>query len=116
MPDIGDRDRIGNPAIDPATGVTLALPPAPFTTDGGPLDPTEVLLTVLKPDGTSLLYGWPAPEANGQLEHESVGRFYVDVTYDQHGTWRYRLAGTGTVVAAEEGRVVVKRSLLTPCG
>lgn len=112
MPDIGDRDRFGNAAVDPATGQPLASPPDAFTTAGVATDPTAVTLTIEKPDGTLLVYGWPSAGANGTLTRESAGRFYADVTYDQPGNWDYRLAGTGAVVAAAEGRVKVSRSRL----
>lgn len=110
MPDIGDRDRIGNPGIDPATGAALALPPAAFTTDGAATDPTTVTLTIRRPDDDLLVFGWPDAGADGQLERESVGRFYAEVTYDVAGYWHYRLAGTGACVAAEEGFVRVRAS------
>ena len=110
MPDIGDRDRIGNPAIDPATGQPLAVPPRAFTTNGAPTDPTAVLLTIRRPNGTTLVYGWPSAAADGTLTKESAGRFYADHTYEQAGTWTYRLEGTGACVAAEEGWVRVTRS------
>jgi hypothetical protein len=114
MPDIGDRDRIGNPGIDPALGVPLAAPPDAFTTDGAPTDPSTVTLTIKKPDLTLLVYGWPSPAVDGILERESAGRFYAEVTYDQAGTWNYRLEGTGAAVAAEEGRVKISKSKVLP--
>lgn len=114
MPDIGDRDRIGNPALDPALGIPLAAPPEAFTTNGTATDPTAVLLTIKKPDLSVLAYGWPTPGASGGLTRESAGRFYVEVTYDMAGTWNYRLEGTGAAVAAEEGRVKVNRSKVLP--
>lgn len=112
--DIGDRDRIGNPLEDPATGLPLAAPPDAFTTDGAATDPTAVLLTIKRPDATLLEYGWPSAGADGTLTRESAGRFYIELTYDIPGTWNYRLEGTGAVVAAEEGRVKVNRSKVLP--
>jgi hypothetical protein len=114
MVDIGDRDRIGNPGIDPALGVPLAVPPDAFTTNGDPTDPTTVTLTIKKPDLTLLVYGWPAAGADGVLTRESAGRFYAELTYDQAGTWRYRLEGTGAAVAAEESFVKVSASKVLP--
>lgn len=110
MPDIGDRDRIGNAAINPATGQPLADPPSAFHVEGADTDPTSVTLTVQQPDGVLLIYGWPAPGVSGTLTREAVGRFYADVTYTLAGNWDYRLEGTGAVVAAEEGRVRVSKS------
>jgi len=110
MPDIGDRDRIGNPGINPATNAPLTKPPLPFTTGGVATDPDAVLLTIRKPNGTRLIFGWPTAAQDGLLIREDVGRFYADITYDQGGTWNYRLEGTGAVVAAEEGYVSVTYS------
>ena len=110
MPDVGDRDRIGNAGIDPATGQALASPPGAFTTGGVATDPTAVTITIRQPNDILLVYGWPTAGASGLVTRESAGRFYVDVTYDRPGTWEYRLAGTGAVTAAAEGRVIVSRS------
>jgi hypothetical protein len=114
MVDIGDRDRIGNPGIDPSLGVPLAVPPDAFTTNGLPTDPTAVTLTIKKPDLTLLVYGWPVAAGAGTLTRESAGRFYAELTYDMAGTWHYRLEGTGAAVAAEEGRVKVSTSKVLP--
>lgn len=102
MTDVGDLERVGNPSQDTAS--------AAFTTLAGtPTDPTAVTLVVQKPDGTQLHYGWPSAGADGTLTRESAGRFYFDVTIDQSGTWRFRLAGTGAVTAASEGSLRVDR-------
>lgn len=109
MPDVGDMGRFGNAATDPATGQPLASPPAAFTTGGVAADPTTVTILVRKMDGTVLEYGWPAAGPDGPALRESVGRFYVDVEYDQSGNWRCRIEGTGAVKAAAEGSVRVSR-------
>lgn len=100
--DIGDVERIGNysGASGAAAFATLA---------GTATDPTAVTLVVQKPDGDRLVYGWPSAGADGLLVRESAGRFYADVAIDQSGMWSYRLAGTGAVTAAAEGRVRVQR-------
>jgi hypothetical protein len=107
MADIGDMYRFGNPsqAADAAPFATLA---------GTATNPTAVTLVILKPDGTKLHYGWPAPGADGTLVNESAGRFYADVVLDQSGTWRFRLAGTGAVTAASEGKLKVDSQKVTP--
>jgi hypothetical protein len=66
-------------------------------------------------DGTAVVYAWPTPSGSQQAlveEAAQTGRFYADVTLDQAGRWRYRLAGTGAVVAAVEGHLTVVRSLI----
>lgn len=102
MTDIGDLIRVGNPSQDTAS--------AAFSTIAGTAtDPTAVTLVVQKPDGTQLAYSWPSAGANGTLTKESTGRFYYEVAIDQAGTWLFRLAGTGAVVAASEGSFRVQR-------
>lgn len=103
MTDIGDMIRVGNPSQDTDS--------AAFTTlVGVATDPTAVVLTILKPDLTDLVYGWPSPGADGTLTRESAGRFYKDLLIDMAGTWRFRLEGTGAVTAASEGSLRVSRS------
>lgn len=102
MTDIGDLIRFGNPSQDTAS--------AAFTTLAGtPTNPTAVTLVVQKPDLTQLHYGWPSAGADGTLTNESAGRFYFDVLITASGTWRFRLAGTGTVTAASEGSLKVDK-------
>jgi hypothetical protein len=106
MTDIGDQIRFGN-----YSGASDA---AAFTDlDGTATDPTAVLLMVVKPDQTALVYGWPDAATDGTLTRESAGRFYMDVDIDQSGSWRYRLEGTGAVVAASEGSLRVDRQRVT---
>lgn len=103
MTDRGDLIRFGNysGAADVAAFTDLA---------GTPTDPTAVTLTIVKPSGAQLVYGWPSAGADGTLTRESAGRFYTDVVIDQSGTWWFRLAGTGAVTAASEGSLRVQRS------
>jgi hypothetical protein len=101
--DIGDMMRFGN-----YSGATES---AAFTNLAGvATDPSAVTLTVQKPDGSELVYGWPSAGTNGTLTRESAGRFYFDVIIDQAGRWRFKLVGTGTVTAAAEGVLAVDRS------
>jgi hypothetical protein len=104
--DTNDRVRLGNHSAVSGT--------AAFTTVGGvATDPTDTALTVLEPDGTSTVYRYPTPGVGESLlSKEDTGRFYADVTLDQAGLWRYRLAGTGAVVATEEGVLHVRRSVV----
>jgi hypothetical protein len=106
---VNDLFRLGNPSIDPATGQALAAPPAAFTTGGVATDPTTVTLTVKKPDGTLLVYGWPTPGATGSLTREAAGRFYADVLLTIKGVWKYELAGTGAVTTVEQGSFAVEK-------
>lgn len=103
--DIGDLERIGNHAASGAAAFA--------DISGTATDPTAVTLSVRKPDGTRLVYGWPSDGANGAVVKDETGRFHVDVLLDQAGNWLYRLAGTGDVTAAAEGYLTVSRSWTT---
>jgi len=95
---VGELPRFGNHGV---TVIELAagVPPdarAPFTDlNGAAVDPTSVTLHVLKPDGSTLAYGWPVTATNGTLTKESTGRFYMDVLIDQAGRWKINQSGTG---------------------
>ena len=106
MVDIGQTVALGNPSS--------SLGSAAFTNAAGvATDPTSVTLTVRKPSGSTLVYGWPAAGANGTLTRESVGRFYFDVTITEGGTWEYQLAGVGAVEATAHGEVRVPGTIVT---
>lgn len=99
--DTGDVVRLGNHSTNTDTSAfTDAL--------GVATDPTGVTLVVDKPDGTTTTtYTYAGSPA---LSKESTGRYYVDVQLDQSGMWAYRLAGTGTAQAADEGQLHVRKS------
>lgn len=100
--DVGDLESLGNPSQDTESEA--------FTDQAGTAtDPTAVTLTIRKPDGTRLVYGWPGAGVSGTLTRESAGRFYANVAIDQSGTWQWRLAGTGAVTAASEGELHVNQ-------
>ncbi len=106
--DLGDMRRYGN-HIGSGVGAFKDI-------DGDDADPTEVLLTVQKPDATEDVYVWPYPSADPsqlELSKEADGRFYADVLHDQSELWKIRLEGTGTVTAAAELIVRVRQSVLT---
>ncbi len=113
--DTGDKRRYGNHLTDPVTLAATGF--AAFTNDAGvATDPTEVRLTIQKPDGTQLVYVWPTPgvgEFSLTNDAAGAGRFYADVEHDQAGIWYVRLAGTGAVMAAAETYVIVRESYIT---
>ncbi len=101
--DKGDRIRLGNHS---ALGVSAFK-----NSTGTDTDPTAVTLKVKDPEGTVVTYSWPT--GSPALTRETTGRFYIDLDLPDNalvGTWYYRLAGTGTVMAAEEGSFVVNPS------
>lgn len=103
----GDQFYFGNhSAATRDDGIAVAA----FTNlAGAATDPTAVVLTVQKPDGTQLVYGWPSAGADGTLSRESAGRFYFAVILDQSGKWLQKLEGTGAVYAASESSLRVAR-------
>jgi hypothetical protein len=102
--DIGDRRRIGNHAASGAAAFT--------DLDGVTTDPTAVTLTIRKPNGATLLYGYPTPGVSGSLTREALGRFYADVTLDVAGVWKIELGGTGAVVTVEQTTFTVAGRLV----
>lgn len=97
--DVGDRIRLGNHSSNTATGAISDV-------NGDPVDPTDITMRVEEPDGTAVTYSF-----NGvpSLSKENVGRYYVDVTLDAAGLWKYRLAWTGAAIGAEEGVLHVRK-------
>lgn len=64
-------------------------------------DPTTVVLTVRKPDGT---------KSTPATTHPSLGRYEATVLLDQHGRWDVHWQGTGAVQAAHRAFAQVERS------
>lgn len=73
-------------------------------TDASDVDanPTTVTVSVRAPDGMTT-----TPTAT----QDSTGIWYYDLTLSQAGTWRYRFAGTGALVAAAEGQLFARASV-----
>lgn len=86
MPHVGQRHRFS----------------AVFQADETSTDPTDVVVSVMDPDGEVT----DAAEVNDA----GNGLFHVDVDLTKWGPWVIRWAGTGTVPAATETTVVVDRS------
>jgi hypothetical protein len=70
-------------------------------------------------DPTALTFAFTDPSANtttytygvdAELVKSAVGIYCVDVSIDEHGTWRYRFASTGTGQAAAESYFLVRDS------
>ena len=75
-----------------------------FTINGNVADPTSIVLQVKRPPGDVDTYN------TGDLQKESTGTYYRDITLDDTGIWYYNFYGTGTVIAADEDSFLVKRS------
>lgn len=68
----------------------------------GTLQNTTMAFLVLPPTGAAVTV---TPVVN-----DSTGNYHADYTPALHGTYYYRAAGTGAVVAAAEGAFVVNHS------
>lgn len=76
-----------------------------FKDDTGEVaDPTAVTLMVLRPGDTVATAVSPVKDATGQ--------YHGDIAIDTAGSWYYRWAGTGAVVAAEETHFYVRESAI----
>jgi hypothetical protein len=74
--------------------------------DGAAVDPTTVTLTVLEPDANETSYTYGAAE----VEKESTGVYYYDLTVDQAGIHFFRWSAGGAYVAVDEGSFKVSKS------
>lgn len=91
--DIGDRVRLA------ATFQDL---------NGNLTDPTTITLTVRKPNSPSVTYAYALSPAI--VTKDAVGKYHVDLDLHLSGAWKYKWAGAGAVIAAEEGRIFVRSS------
>jgi hypothetical protein len=63
---------------------------------GALVDPTTVVCTITKPDGTT---------ATPAVVHDSTGKYHavVDTTGGPQGNWQYLFTGTGAVISSGYG-------------
>lgn len=75
--------------------------------DDEPTNPTVTTFKITDPLGntTTYVYG-----VGADIVRDSTGHFHVDISVDQVKTWYYRWEGTGALQAAEEARLVGRRS------
>lgn len=102
--DQGDLVRLGNPST--ATGSTAFTDAA-----GNAATPSTVTLTVRKPDGTLLVYGYPSAGASGTLTIEATGRLFTDVPLNQAGLWCWDMGSTGDPTVLEQASFYVRPRL-----
>jgi hypothetical protein len=79
-----------------------------FTVTGTPTDPDIVDLRVRDPSGNISSFSL----AGGTVTKQSDGNFYRDIFLDEAGQWWYEFFGSGTVLAADEGYLIVERSVI----
>lgn len=92
-------------AVNTYTIGTRVRVQAKFYDDDGVLaDPTAVSGQYHGPDGEIVVVD------AGDITNVSVGIYEFDIDPDAAGTWEWRIAGTGDVLAALEAGFLVKRS------
>lgn len=67
-------------------------------------DPTTVVCKYRKPDGTIVTV------PGGQVQHTDIGKFKFTISPDMPGEWRFHMAGSGGIIAAEERMVRVQET------
>jgi hypothetical protein len=72
-------------------------------------DPTVVTFQLELPDGTVLEYVYGA-SPDGGLAKSATGQYYIDITAEDHGMYRYRWHGAGLLMGAVDGRFYVRDS------
>jgi hypothetical protein len=87
----------------PGQGATLEVD---FKVSGTLTDPTTISLLIKDPDGQSNTYTY----AGGTVTKDGTGEYSKAITLEEEGVYRYRWVGTGTVVAATEGEIIVASS------
>ena len=86
---------------------------APFRdANGDPADPTVVTASVRKPDSTVTNY----TVSPGEIVHDGVGQYHLDVAVDMAGDWFYAFVGTGAVSVADEKTFVAREPMTSVAG
>lgn len=101
-----------------ARGALVRLSAVFTDVNGAAVDPTTVTVKTLaptlvsgRPQGTvsSLVYG-----VDAAVKRSAAGHYYVDVSVDTTGIWRWRWESTGVGQAAAEGSFKVESFLVVP--
>ena len=92
---VGDNVRIWGTFKAASWSVTAGVPSAAYAL----ADPTTVTLTVRTPSGVSTSYTY----ALSEVTRHGLGVFYKELALAESGTYRYKWASTGAVVAATDG-------------
>jgi hypothetical protein len=82
--------------------------------EGDDVDPTTVTLKTISPCGTerSYVYG-----TDSEVQKDSTGNYYGDITPDRAGRWRFRWESTGAfTTTAIEDSFIVQASQFSPYG
>lgn len=73
--------------------------------DGALDDPTQLIFSILEPDGTETDYTWGVDD---ELEQVSTGIFRVEWDADQAGLHKYRWQANGAIQVAFGGAFNIK--------
>jgi hypothetical protein len=79
---------------------------AVFSLDDVNTDPSVVKLTIVNPASETWIYYDTSPE----MMHTASGMYHLEFIPSGHGAWYARWEGYGTVQAAGEETIYVKRS------
>ncbi len=76
---------------------------------GAPINPTEVILTIMTPDGETEERLLSLDEI---IDDDVSGRFTADIdTSAQAGTWHYQFESTGETAVVGKRQITVKRKI-----
>lgn len=70
---------------------------------GADADPDTIICKHQDPSGNETTITYPTG-----MTKASTGRYYVDLTIDEAGTWYYRFNGTGAIIAAGEQSFIAR--------
>lgn len=94
--------------MEPLAGQTISIPVTIFDSETNQAsDPTTLVFTILKPDGSMVSYTDPAPE----ITHSGTGVFALTVDVDQPGRWYWQLTTTGIAAGYDSGFIDAKPQL-----
>lgn len=82
-------------------GTAETLPFSVKDETGVPTDPTDVTLTIRRPNGVVFA------RTMVEVEHPSVGEFFYLLQLDEAGAWQFRWNATGNVEAVLPGTIAV---------
>lgn len=80
-----------------------------FTVSDVATDPTTITFTLREPNNTVTTYVYGT---DSQLVKSGTGIYYVNWTVRMSGKHRWRMVGTGACVAAAEGTIDARESLV----
>lgn len=99
------QPNVENVVIGGAVKISLAV----LNDSGLPADPPTLRLRVKAPDGQVSVYVFGV---GAVISKASVGNYAASIIMTQSGNWAYRWESDAPNAGAEEGRIVVKKSIV----